>query len=100
MKTLTLQELLNQFNKIRTWTNEKKKLKTEIIKTIQKEKLYVFVGNKNTFKLTRFGASRKVSKKTYSYLHSDNFKTEEIELICMGREHCDYMFIAAKEIGQ
>ena len=100
MKTLTLEELLNQFNKIRTWTNEKKKLKTEIIKTIQKEKLYVFVGSKNTFKLARFGATRKVSKKALSYLHSDNFKAEEIELICMGQEHCDYMYIAAKEIGQ
>ena len=100
MKTLTLQELLNQFNKIRTWTKEKKSLKMKIIQKIQNEKLYVFIWSKNTFKLTKFGATRKVSKKTLSYLHSDNFKTEEIELICMGREHCNYMFIAAKEIGQ
>jgi len=100
MKTPTLLELLNQFNKIRTWTNEKKNLKTEIIKTIKKEKLYVFIGSKNTFKLTRFGARRKVSNQMLSSLQSVNFKTKEIELICMGQEHCDYMYIAAKEIDQ
>ena len=100
MKKLTLKELLNQFNKISTWTNEKKILKTEIIKTIKREKLYVFVGSKNTFKLTRFGVTRKISKEALSYLQRANFKAEEIELICMGQEHCDYMYIAAKEIAQ
>lgn len=98
MRTPTLQELLNQFNAISTWTNEKKHLKLKIIQKIQKEKLYVFVGNKNTFKLTRFGETRKVANQTLGYLHSHNFKAKEIELICMGQEHCDHMYIAAKEI--
>lgn len=100
MKTPTLNELLNQFNAISTWTNEKKSLKMKIIQKIQNEKLYVFVGSKNTFNLTRFGEKRKVSNQTLSSLHSVNFKAKEIELICMGQEHCDYMYIAAKEIGQ
>ena len=98
MKTLSLQELLNQFNKIRTWTNEKKNLKTEIIKKIKKEKLFVFVGSKSSFKLTRFGNSRIISSQTLSHLKK--FKTKELELICIGQEHCDYIYIVAKEIGQ
>ena len=77
-----------------------KSLKMKIIQKIQNEKLYVFVGSKNTFNLTRFGEKRKVSNQTLSSLHSVNFKAKEIELICMGQEHCDYMYIAAKEIGQ
>jgi len=94
----TLHELLDQFNTISTWTKEKKSLKMKIIQKIQNEKLYVFVGSKNTFKLTRFGETRKVSDQTLGYLHSHNFKAKEIELICMGQEHCDHMYIAAKEI--
>ena len=100
MKTPTLHELLDQFNTISTWTKEKKSLKMKIIQKIQNEKLYVFIGSKNTFNLTRFGEKRKVSNQTLSSLHSVNFNTKEIELICMGQEHCDYMYIAAKEIGQ
>ena len=100
MKTPTLYELLDQFNTISTWTKEKKNLKIKIIQEIQKEKLYIFVGSKNTFNLTRFGETRKVSNQALSHLRSDNFKAKEIELICMGQEHCDYMYIAAKEIGK
>ncbi len=100
MKTHTLHELLDQFNTISTWTKEKKSLKMKIIQKIQNEKLYVFIGSKNTFNLTRFGEKRKVSNQTLSSLHSVNFNAKEIELICMGQEHCDYMYIAAKEIGQ
>jgi hypothetical protein len=100
MRTPTLQELLNQFNAISTWTKEKKQLKLKIIQKTQQEKLYVFVGSKNTFKLTRFGQTRKVSNQTLGYLHSHNFKSKEIELICMGQEHCDHMYFAAKEIDK
>jgi len=98
MKAPTLHELLDQFNTISTWTKEKKNLKMKIIQKIQNEKLYVFVGSKNTFKLTRFGETRKVSNQTLGHLHSHNFKAKEIELICIGQEHCDHMYIAAKEI--
>lgn len=98
MKAPTLNELLDQFNKINTWTKEKKNLKMKIMQKIQDEELYVFVGSKNTFKLTRFGERRKVSNQTLSSLHSVSLKAKEIELICMGQEHCDYMYIAAKEI--
>jgi hypothetical protein len=100
MKAPTLHELLDQFNTISTWTKEKKSLKIKIIQKIHNEKLYVFIGNKNTFNLTRFGENRKVSNQTLSSLHRVNFKAKEIELICMGQEHCDYMYIAAKEIIQ
>jgi hypothetical protein len=100
MQTPTLHELLDQFNKISAWTKEKKILKMKIIQEIKNEKLYVFIGSKNTFNLTRFGENRKVSNQTLSSIQGVNFKAKEIELICMGQEHCDYMYIAAKEIGQ
>jgi len=93
-----LKDILINFNKISTWTKEKKNLKTEIIKKIKKERLFVFVGSKSSFKLTRFGKSRIISSQTLSHLKK--FKTKELELICIGQEHCDYMYIAAKEIGQ
>lgn len=64
----------------------------------KKEKLYVFIGSKSSFRLTKLGETRMVSSQTLSHLK--NFKAKEIELICMGQEHCDYMYIAAKEIGQ
>jgi hypothetical protein len=91
---------LKNFNEITTWKKKKKDLKNAIIKKIQNENIYVFIGSKNTFNLTRFGESRKVSNQTLSSLHSVNFKSKEIELICLGQEHCNYMYIAAKEIGQ
>jgi hypothetical protein len=94
----SLSEILINFNKISTWAKEKKKYKNQIIKKIKKEKLYVFIGSKSSFKLTKFGETRMVSSQTLSHLK--NFKTKELELICMDKEHCDYMYIAVKEIGR
>jgi hypothetical protein len=96
----TLDELLIKFNEVKTWTKEKKDLKNKVIRKIKEDNLYIFIENKNLFRLTKFGQSRKVSNQALSHLRSDNFKAKEIELICMGQEHCDYMYIAAKEIGK
>lgn len=92
-------QLLKEFKRINTWTKKKKDLKSAIIQKIQDEKHYVFVGSRNTFKLTRFGEARRVSNQMLSTLHSFNFKAKEIELICLGQEHCDFMYIAAIELG-
>jgi len=100
MKAPTLHELLDQFNTISTWTKEKKRLKNKVIENIQKEKLYVFVGSKHLFKMTRFGEIRKIFSKELSFLKPKTFKAKEVELVCMGQEHCVYIYIAVREIHQ
>jgi hypothetical protein len=93
----TLDELLNQFKQIETWTKDKFKLKSRIINLIKSEECYIFTGSKNLFKLSKFGDKRTVSRKELELPDKELIKYNEIEIICIGQEHCDYMFFAERK---
>jgi len=98
--TFSLDELLSRFNKISTWTKEKKDLKSQITEQVNRDRLYSFTGSKHSYKLTRFGESRKISNQEFFLLEGKRFDSPEVELVCMGQEHCVFMHIAARELPQ
>jgi hypothetical protein len=96
--TLKLDYLLSKFNSLKTWNKEKRSLKSEIIKHLKTEGYLFFVGSKHIYKLTKTGdiCQFKISNKQDGPLNK--FRNQEIQLICLGQEHCDYMHFAAKQI--
>ena len=93
-----LDTLLHKFNKIDTWTKEKKNLKSLIIEQIKQDNLSIFIGSKHIYKLSRFGQTRKLKKPKVMFPENSLFENKEVELLCMGKQHCDFIFIAVSEI--
>jgi hypothetical protein len=93
-----LDELLLEFNNIKTWNARKKGLKIDIIKYLESEGYLFFVGSKHIYQLTKIGQRRKLTINDLSEQPLDRFKDKDVQLICLGQEHCDYMHLAAKEI--
>ena len=96
----TLDELLCRFNKIATWTKAKKDLKSQITELVTKDRFYTFIGSKHFYRLTRFGETRKISNHEFFLLEGKRFVSQEVELVCLGQDHCVFMHIAARELLQ
>jgi hypothetical protein len=92
-----LSVMLDEFKKIKTWTKNKKTLKSKIITEILKLKLQIITTSKSEFHLTKFGQT-KILKKSESIKNiNSHTKSKKIQLICLGQEHCVYYRIAIRD---
>jgi hypothetical protein len=94
----SLSDLLNDFNRIKTWNNGKKSLKNKIISEIDRLNLVKLVANKNKFQLSRFGQTKIIDIKEFNSELSARIESNKVELICLGVEHCDFYWIAIRKV--
>ncbi len=90
--------LLTEFNLINTWTKQKKLLKEEIVREIDALKLEKIVANKSKYQLSKFGQKRIIRVEESSTELRSLVKSQKVELICLGAEHCVYYWIALREV--